>query len=74
MIEALLKALTTGLSIWEHKEKNKYLDRVIKLKKDWYEEYEKELSLRDHAVLDHIERELCIITSEWTTYVRAQNS
>jgi hypothetical protein len=58
MIEVLLKVLGAGLSIWESKEKRKYVDAIIRLKGEWYEEFNKPESDRSDATLDRIEREL----------------
>lgn len=74
MLDSLFKALAAGLSIWDHKEKTKYVDRLLGLKRDWDSEYAKEPDIRDDAVLDNIERQLRILTSEWTAIVGAQNS
>ena len=66
MTELAFMALTAGLKLWGTKEAKEYLDRVIDLKKDWYEEYNKDSSddpdeKTDHAVLDNIAAELRII-------------
>jgi len=56
MIEALVKTLGAGLSIWQSKEKRKYVDKLIRLKREYYEEYNKEVS--DDSVLDGLVFEL----------------
>jgi len=56
LINLVFEVLGAGLSLWNNKEKRKYIDKLIKLKKDYYEEYNKELC--DHAILDNIEFEL----------------
>ena len=56
MIEILANALLAGLSLWKSKEARKYTNKVINLKRDYYDEYNKETP--DHAVLDNIEFEL----------------
>jgi len=61
MLEILFKVLGAGLSIWESKEKNKYIDKIIELKRDYYSEFNKGPGYRSNAVLDNIERELLII-------------
>ena len=58
MIGALFRVLGAGLDLWAHKEKHKYIDKLLKLKKDWYEEINRPLEARDNAALDRIEREL----------------
>lgn len=54
-----LAVLEQGLKLWNTKESRKYLDRVIKLKKEWYEEFNR--SDRSQLALDNISRELRII-------------
>jgi hypothetical protein len=54
-----LSVLEQGLKLWNTKEGRKYLDRVIKLKKEWYEEFNR--SDRSQLALDNISRELRII-------------
>lgn len=61
MTESILKILGAGLSIWEHKEANKYRDRFMKLKKDFHEEYNKPINERSNARLDNIELKLLIL-------------
>jgi len=61
----LFKTLLTGLSLWKNKDSRKYVDRVIQLKKDWYEEYNKEL--QDDSVLDNIEYELRTIVETFSS-------
>ena len=41
MTEALFGIVKSLLGIWEHKEKTKYLDKVIKIEKEYYEESNK---------------------------------
>ena len=72
MTDALFKALASGLSIWQSKEARKYLDKLIKLKTDYYEEYNQEIS--DDAVLDNIRFELRILGEAFTSKVGTANS
>jgi hypothetical protein len=74
MIEALFKALSAGLTIWQNKDARKYIDKVIKLKKDYYEEYSKPDTFRDDAILDNIEFELCIISEAFNSQIGAENA
>ena len=55
-MSSILGLLGSVFSIWEHKEKNKYRDRYMKLEKEYYEESKKDQI--DHARLDNIEFEL----------------
>jgi hypothetical protein len=41
MIAALFGVLEQGLKLWNSKESTKYLDRVIKIKKEYYAELSK---------------------------------
>lgn len=61
MIELLLGVLVEGLKLKNTLESRKYLDEVIKLRKDWLEEYNKPKSNRSNATLDDIELRLGII-------------
>jgi len=73
MFETLAKALAAGLSLWESKEKHKYVDQLIQLKKDFYEEYNKGYGVHSNAVLDNIELELRGLAESFATSVGAQN-
>lgn len=70
MFEALCKTLEAGLSLWGDKEANKYVDRLIALKKKYYEEYNKPLGARSDAVLDNIEFELRVLATSFSSGVR----
>jgi len=74
MFEALLTVLGAGLSIWEHKEKTKYVDKLMSLKRDWYEEYNKPDHIRSDAALDNIEFELRVLSLGFASEVGAKNS
>ncbi len=71
MTELVFKLLSSGLSLWESKEKRKYLDKVIDLKKRWYLEINKDDS--DDSVLDSIELELRILAETFSSQVTPQN-
>jgi len=74
MLEILFKVLGAGLSIWESKEKTKYIDQLIELKKDFYEEFNKGAGHRSNAVLDNIEREMLIIAEVFASNAGSKNS
>jgi hypothetical protein len=61
----VFKILEKGLSIWASKEATKYLDQVIKLKKEWHKEYMR--SDRSQLALDRIENELRIIAETFAS-------
>jgi len=72
MTTALIGALKAGLSLWDHKEKHKYIDKVLKLEKDYYEEDNKERP--DHARLDNIDWELRLICEVFSSKVGKTNA
>ena len=67
MIGDLFKALAAGLTLWQHKDAREYLDLVIKLRKEWYEEYNKEVPI--DSVLDNIELQLQHICDAFSSNV-----
>lgn len=62
MTEILFGVLLQGLKIWQDKSANKYLNRVIELRKSWLKEYSKPRHQRNNSDLDEIEAELYIIS------------
>lgn len=72
MLELLLQSLSSGLSLWKHKDARKYLDRVIELQRELYDEYNKDRP--DNAVLDDIQFELRNITKSFASQVAPKNS
>jgi len=67
MVSSLIKALSAGLSLWNTKESRKYLDKVIILKREFYEEFNKQNP--DDAALDRIYNELRIISEAFYSKV-----
>ena len=61
--ELVAKILEQGLILWNAKEKTKYLDKLIKLKKDWKNAYDN--AQRDHNAIDDIEFELRILSESF---------
>lgn len=57
---ALIESLKFGLSLWNTKESNKYIDQVIKLERALNNELKKDKPY--HNIIDNINDELCIIT------------
>jgi len=72
MIDSLFKVLGAGLSLWESKERRKYLDRYLKLQKEYYEEYNKPIT--DDAVIDNIRFELELLSTAFSAQVGQANS
>ncbi len=69
ILEQLLKLGNLTLE-----EKHKYEDNVLKLKKDWYEEYQKPDDEISDTRLDDIELELRLITEALLETLRTKNS
>lgn len=74
MVEALFKVLEAGLSLWNSKEKTKYIDKMMALRKEWYEEYNKPIESRSDARLDNIQHELCIVAAGFSSSVKSKNA
>ena len=72
MIAAVFGALGTGLKLWLHKDQNKYVDKLTKLQKEYYEEKNKELP--DMAVLDNIEFDLRMLELSFSAQVTKPSS
>lgn len=68
MIESLFKILEHSLGIYETKQAREYLDRVIYLKKRYYQEENTREENRNHALMDNIVNELRIITDAVTNF------
>lgn len=71
MFGDLAKALAAGLSLWEHKEKTKYVDKLNSVTREYYKEYNKAPADRDDAELDRIEFELCLLGRAFAASVGA---
>ncbi len=71
MILQIISLLSAGLTLWSDKEKNKYIDKLIELKKKYYEESNKLEADRDDAVMDNILFELKILSDSFVTSVKA---
>lgn len=69
IIDSLLQVLGAGLKLWSSKEASKYLDRYIKLKKEWYEEIAKPEHQQDHARIDNLKFELKLLCDSFTSSV-----
>ena len=72
MIASIFKILAAGLSLWNTKESRKYLDQVIQLKQDWYDEFNKQNC--DDGRLDRIEQRLLIISDAFCSQVGTENA
>lgn len=74
MVNLLLGVLEQGLKLWNSHESTKYLDKLLKLKREWYEEYNKPRNERDHNRLDDIEFELRILADSFIQAAQAPNT
>jgi hypothetical protein len=63
-----LGLLKEGLTLWNNREATKYLDRVIKLEKDYNDEMSKSLDERSDYRVDSILLELRIISQSFIQY------
>lgn len=63
-----LGILKEGLTLWNNKEATKYLDRVIKLEKEYYEEIAKPSDQQSDLAIDRILLELRIISQSFIKY------
>ena len=69
MVESFLKVLGAALSIWDHKERNKYYDEWRDLQKRWYEESNKQRP--DMATLDNLRFRLCILGESYSNATKS---
>jgi hypothetical protein len=67
-LSLILGVLKEGLKLWNTKEGTKYLDRVIKLEKQYYEELSKPELERSQLYLDERLRELNRIAENFVSY------
>lgn len=74
MLSSIIQLLQTGLSLWEHHEKTKYIDKVIQLKKRYRDEESKPENERSGAVLDNIEFELRLISAAFCAAAQKPNT
>ena len=80
LIQAIIEAAEASLSLLSKREENftvrksiQMIDRLSKLKKDFYEEYNKDPSIRSDAVLDHIQFELRNFLNDYSAFIRTKN-
>lgn len=73
MIQVIFNVLQAALQLWENKEKTKYVDKLISLRKSYHEEINKSPDTRSDAVLDDIEFELRVLSIAFSTTVTGSN-
>lgn len=74
MVKLLLGVLEQSLKAWNSHESTKYLDQLIDIKADWYEEYKKLPSARDHNRMVELESELRILSESFISAAQGKNS
>ncbi len=74
MVELVLGVLEQGLKLWNSHESTKYLDKLISLKKDWYEEYNRPIQERSDVRLDDLELELRVLADSFIEAAKAPNA
>ena len=74
MFESLAKALAAGLSLWETKESRKYVDELMRIKKAYYAEDNKDPTVRSDAVLDNLMLELRVLADAFSAGVGKSNT
>lgn len=72
-VQLILGVLEQGLKLWNSKEADKYVSKMIKLKKEWYEEYNKPLDQRSDVKLDYIELQLRILCQSFIQAPKREN-
>jgi hypothetical protein len=73
-VQLILGVLEQGLKLWNSKEADKYISKLIKLKKEWYEEYNKPLDQRSDVRLDYIELQLRILCQSFIQAPKRENT
>ena len=73
-LQLILGVLEQGLKLWNSKEADKYVSKLIKLKKEWYEEYNKPLDQRSDVKLDYIELQLRILCQSFIQAPKRENA
>lgn len=67
-LQLALGILREGLKLWASKESTKYLDKIVKLEKEYYEELNKPEDERSDRKLDDIMLELTLISQSFLHY------
>lgn len=68
IIASLFAIAKHSLSIYDTKKSREYSDRVIYLEKLYYAEENQPSESRNHALMDNIINELCLITTAITNF------
>lgn len=62
LLTQLAAVTRLALELWNHKEKGKYFEQFIEIERSIHYEWSKPEDRRDHAILDHAEFELLLLT------------
>jgi hypothetical protein len=73
-ISVILSLADTGLKLWQQKDARKYIDQLIELKQEYYNEINKPEGTRDDARLDRIEFRIKLLCDSFTSSAGQQNS
>jgi hypothetical protein len=74
LINSVFAILGSALSIWEHHEKTKYVDRYVSLKRDYYEAINRPPETWNDARLDNIRFELQLLVDSVSTEIGSGKS
>ena len=69
MIGAVFTLLGSALSIWQSKEKRKYLDRYLSLKRDYYEAINRPPEEWNDARIDGLKFELQLLVDSLSSQI-----
>lgn len=69
MVAAIIALLEIGLKLWSDINKTKYLDRLMNIKKNLYEEMNKPMDQRDDAVIDNLTFDLKLLTDSFISAI-----
>lgn len=73
-IALLLEVLAKGFSLLGTKEAKEWEEKRMELERDYYEEFNKGPGHRNNAVLDNIDRELCILAKAFASSPGAKDA
>jgi hypothetical protein len=73
LVESVFAILGAALSIWDSKEKTKYIDRLIDLKTRYRKEANKPENIRDNAVLDNLRFDIKLLCDSAAARLSNQN-
>lgn len=66
--------LGEALKLWNSKEASKYVDKMLKLKESYYEEYNKPANIRSDVAMDAIELHLKHLCEAFVHTAQSENS